>query len=84
MPAAITTWASLVPEGRQVVARGVSPWIPKENRQSPVGATGMPRAPAALRGLWADEAPFPGAYAPGYILPPLRGSVPTLPANSTN
>jgi hypothetical protein len=65
------------PEGRQCIARGVSPWNfagPTSSR-APEGR--QIAAVSPLRGsISLRIALIPGADAPGYALPPLRGSNP--------
>ena len=55
-------------QGRQPLDNGRRNGKAPEGRQELYG-THLP----PLRGLRADGASFPGADAPGYILPPLRG-----------
>ncbi len=82
----------LAPKGRPRVARGVSPWKRGRDRamllRSPGGAArnrgdawSSVAPPGLRRGPVASRSPVPGADAPGYSMPPLRGFPDSLSAD---
>ena len=62
----------IVPQGRQPIARGASPWEREQLPQKPISPEGAAALPAVRASMGEEAYLDPGTYVPGYWLPPLR------------